>query len=329
MSLSVSSIRDVPPADLTACLQWLLQKVTQQRAQWIVAQLTDRVARKRIADIVAVESHFNGAITGAAITILQPPAAATVLAIYDQATGPEGSQRQAPEMESAVMKRLLERLGPSGVRFLQASADSPQDAIALANFGFEEIAELVFLVLEADLLPNALIPAAKTDVRFEVVGQDNERLAIACDIAARSFTGTQDCPRLSQFRSAGEIVDGYKTASTFDPTLWRILICNREPAGCLFLTAHRPSPEAGKAKNCHDTTSGVIELSYMGLVPERRGLGLGDRILDEAYGVARSKRAARMVLAVDRDNSPALALYRRHGWAQAAGESVWGMNIFS
>jgi len=322
MRQSNASVRDVPPAELTACLQWLLPHVAPPRAHWIVAQIADRVGRKRLADIVSVESRLNGQVTGAAITLLQPSAAATLLAIHDDNRLPEGRFAR----ESAVLNRLLERLGPSGVRFLQASADSSEDAIALKDLGFEEIAQLVFLVLDAESMMPAPPPSIETTIEFKVVGHDERLLEIACEVAARSFLGTQDCPRLSEFRSAIEIVNGYKNAATFDPTIWRILMSEGEPAGCLFLTAHRASPESPEDKN---TPSGVIEIGYMGLVPECRGIGLGKRILAEAYQIARGRNAARMVLAVDSENSPALSLYRRQGWIEASGESVWGMRICS
>jgi len=34
-----------------------------------------------------------------------------------------------------------------------------------------------------------------------------------------------------------------------------------------------------------------------------------------------------MILAVDRENSPAIGLYQRQGWIEAAGETVWGLKI--
>lgn len=326
MRQSDASVRDVPPAELTACLQSLLPHVAPPRAHWIVAQLADRVGQKRLSDIVAVESRFDGQITGAAITLLNPSAAATLLAIHDAERLPEGGIVQNPRDESAVFNRLRDRLRSTGVRFLQASADSQEDAIVLQNLGFQRIAELVFLILEAESMTPAPPPAVETAIQFEVVGQDERLLAIACDVAARSFLGTQDCPRLSEFRSASEIVNGYKNAAAFDPTIWRVLMVAGEPAGCLFLTAHRVGLESVEGENA---PSGAIEVSYMGLVPEFRGAGLGKRILAEAYRIARGRNAARMVLAVDCENSPALALYHRQGWTEASGESVWGMRINS
>jgi len=321
MNSTLPIIRDVPPNELTACLQWLLGHVRVERAQWIVAQLTDRVKHKKIGDILAVEATRNGQLKSAAIAVLAAGHAANLLAISRPSNGGFDRVKNPAAITNAeVFGRLVNRLRAAQVTFVQTSADPDDDPKPLLDLGFERLATLAFLVLESAAFEKVTKSNANVDWRFEVVGDDEQLMRIACDVAERSFSGTQDCPGLSDYRSAAEIVDGYRMASSFDPSLWRLLIVGAEPAGCLFLTRH-PVADADGA------TREAIELSYMGLVPQYRGRRLGEQILTAAVQVARQQNAIRMVLAVDQENSPANTLYRRLGWQEVARESVWAMRI--
>jgi ribosomal protein S18 acetylase RimI-like enzyme len=66
-----------------------------------------------------------------------------------------------------------------------------------------------------------------------------------------------------------------------------------------------------------DAAGAQWELVYMGVVPEARGRGIGLDLTRHAQWVARAAGCARMVLAVDATNAPALAVYA------AAGFSSW------
>jgi len=303
---SFATIRDVPPGELTNCLQWLLPHVTVARASWIVAQLTARVQRQRVSDILAVEQSCNEIVIAAGIAMVQPASSATLLAIQDE-------DLPDSRTESPLMDNLVGRMRSLGVRFVQASSDSADEQLTLGRNGFTKIADLVFLVLEADVFGRLDPIGDRDDVVFETVGDNTEAMGIVCDVAARSFLETADCPRLSLFRSPEEIVEGYRMSLNFDPTLWRIVRSKGEVVGCLLLAVHPPE--------------GAVEISYMGLVPQWRRRGLGRSILRHAYAIANARRAPRMVLAVDRENLPAVELYRRQGWSEAAGETVWGLRI--
>jgi len=360
MSEAGFRVRDVPLSELGSCLQFLIAGLNVPRAQWVVAQLTDRVERKRMQEIFAVEAVEGNRISGAAIAVQQPSGAASLLAI-GPADGREPAlnerrskgcrsdhpmeetgQRDVPgfanDATTAVMSRLRCRLAELGTRFLQASSDSDDDVQRLQRLGFDHLAQLAFLVLEKEGFRGVQGANSRSDVQFVVVGDNAWLLEQVCSIAERTFAGTCDCPRLNQFRSSSEIVDGYRLAPTFDPTLWRLVVVDGQPAGCLLLTAHRATEASATESNAEEAKDsladgaggndfGAIEISYMGLVPEVRGRGLGRLVLDEAVRISAQRRAPRMVLAVDRENSPAISLYQRHGWVEAAQESVWGLQI--
>jgi len=58
----------------------------------------------------------------------------------------------------------------------------------------------------------------------------------------------------------------------------------------------------------------ACELVYLGLSPAERGRGLGARLVRLAQAAAAARGARRLLLAVDRDNAPAVRLYERTGF---------------
>jgi len=60
----------------------------------------------------------------------------------------------------------------------------------------------------------------------------------------------------------------------------------------------------------------VADIMTVAVSPERRGRGLGDRLVDTLLDRARSRGAGAVMLEVRADNDAARALYRRHGFAE-------------
>jgi len=60
---------------------------------------------------------------------------------------------------------------------------------------------------------------------------------------------------------------------------------------------------------------GVMKLHKLYLLPELHGRGLGSRLLEYCQTEARRLGARRLILAVNKRNAPALAAYRRNGFA--------------
>lgn len=63
---------------------------------------------------------------------------------------------------------------------------------------------------------------------------------------------------------------------------------------------------------------GQIELTYIGVAPQARGHGLGSQMLAAFLDTARQAGYTSTALSVETDNQPALALYRRFGFAITA-----------
>jgi GNAT superfamily N-acetyltransferase len=64
----------------------------------------------------------------------------------------------------------------------------------------------------------------------------------------------------------------------------------------------------------------------MGVLPERRGAGLGERLTRRLVESARARGVARVRLEVLEQNAPAIAIYRRVGFAHARDVAVWKLD---
>ena len=82
--------------------------------------------------------------------------------------------------------------------------------------------------------------------------------------------------------------------------MWRFVKQAGRDVGCLILAEHAEQDQ--------------VELVYMGLVPEARGRGWGALVARESLRIAASLGRARVVLAVDGANSPAVKAYERVGF---------------
>lgn len=61
---------------------------------------------------------------------------------------------------------------------------------------------------------------------------------------------------------------------------------------------------------------GVYELAKMGVDPNVRGQGLGDRLMEAAENWARARGAREIMLQSNTSLEPAIHLYRKHGYQQ-------------
>jgi ribosomal protein S18 acetylase RimI-like enzyme len=95
----------------------------------------------------------------------------------------------------------------------------------------------------------------------------------------------------------------------FDPQRWLIVGEGRHDIGCLLLADYPRDDQ--------------WELVYMGLVREARGRGLGAAIVRHAQWLARQAERSRLVLAVDADNWPAIAVYVACGFVTWDHRSVY------
>lgn len=235
------------------------------------------------------------------------------------------------------------------------------------GLGFQKIATLDYLTGnvnstgKADPSSSALHNDAEDhekqvaiELRPVVWDVEESRLAFTKLVEA-TYAGTLDCPELAHYRTTSETLRGYQTAPSFAPELWfEVLDANNSdntPVGCMILAKHdesqenaqthdanREIAEAGSSQT-HETESHrnpsprpegpVIEIVYMGLLPETRGKGFGSQLVDQAAKVAVNLGGTRFILGVDQKNRPARDIYNASGMTPLLSETVWVKRVES
>jgi GNAT superfamily N-acetyltransferase len=142
----------------------------------------------------------------------------------------------------------------------------------------------------------------------------------ALQLVERTYIGTLDVPELNGVRSTARTLEGYRGQTKDAEDRWWGVQRESRWVGCLILSRI----------SCNSIDD-AWELTYLGIVPESRGIGLSRPILQFAVDQALAAGASRLALAVDVRNTPALQLYRSFGfvptqfvqaWVKASGAST-------
>lgn len=238
----------------------------------------------------ALAATRDGDLVGALWIQQQPGRTASVCSpqLIDGESGQSGV---------ALLRAAGEQLARSGVVLVQAllETDSGTDFQRFLAAGFQHVCDLLYLVSQAATFP--LQPPA-TEMGFLPVGEGE--LARLAPILERTYEQTLDCPQLNGVRAIEDVLAGYRSNGSFAAERW--LICRRgeRDVGCLLLADH---PQGNQ-----------WELVYMGLLPEVRGQGWGTSVVRHAQWLTRAAGRARLVLAVDAANRPAIDAYAQCGF---------------
>ncbi len=117
-----------------------------------------------------------------------------------------------------------------------------------------------------------------------------------------SYEETLDCPELCGLRSMDDVVESHKATGEFDPSRWHLIFKDGHPAGCCLLT--------------HIPQSNSVELVYLGISPQARGLGLGRCVLAYAIDGLGAIGINEVTCAVDNRNAPAISIYKSLGFSR-------------
>jgi mycothiol synthase len=201
---------------------------------------------------------------------------------------------------SRLLELLCQWLVEHEVRIAQLllATATESEAALLRRWGFDHLADLLYLVCLASDFPTA---QPVTPLQFEpYCGDNHQRLVAAVEATYRH---TLDCPQLNGVRQIDDVLDGYRAMGEFDPGRWLLIRHEGRDVGCLVLADYPQSDN--------------LELVYMGVVPEARGRQWGTDIVRYAQWRASQAGRPRLVLAVDAANQPAIAMYA------AAGFRAW------
>jgi ribosomal protein S18 acetylase RimI-like enzyme len=158
--------------------------------------------------------------------------------------------------------------------------------------------ELVYMSAEEDAFP---AEPTTSDLQFHVVAPEDPELI---RVVEATYRGSLDCPMVDGWREIPDVLAGYRSTGAYRPELWRLIRRQHETVGCLLLSDF-PEYEQG-------------ELTYLGIDPQYRGLGLGLASSRWTVSFARDVGWHRVLLAVDAQNHPARRIYEEAGFAEVA-----------
>ena len=201
--------------------------------------------------------------------------------------------------QSHLMQVGVAALADRGLHYAQALVEPNADAkrMLLTRVGFTRLAPLVYL--ERDALYPWVNPPAPED--GEWVNFSDATCAEFEHVILATYQSSLDCPELTGIRPIEDVLAAHRAAGRFDSRLWELIRVRGDAAGCLLLAQ---LPQAG-----------LLEVVYMGVLPEHRGRGVGAILLRRALEHCRATRTPRLSLVVDDRNAPAQRLYARLGLA--------------
>lgn len=200
-------------------------------------------------------------------------------------------------VEDLLIGHVLAWLHRQGIDLVEALAD-PRDAehfTSLLRHGFQQPCRLWYL--RHFLQPLPMRGPGEPPFTLRPSDEVGDRLGAAL---LASYDGTLDFPELAGRRSLDDILAGHRAGVAFDARRWWLVEHAGRDAGVVLVGA---LPDAEE-----------WDLSYLGLVPAARGVGLGRAVVGEVLRRARQAGVRRVVLAVDERNAPALRLYRAAGF---------------
>jgi mycothiol synthase len=191
-----------------------------------------------------------------------------------------------------LIGQIVARLTMQGVRLAQVllPIEGGGEEALLVDCGFHRAATLLYLVGL-----NGRFPPAMPEEDCEFLPYKPALHGRLIQVVEQTYAGSLDCPSIDQVRAVEDVLEGYRAAGVFDPARWLIVRRGGHDVGCLLLT--------------DDAAGDQWELSYMGVIPAARGLGLGSAIVRHAQYLAVLAGRERLVLAVDANNEPAVAVY--------------------
>ncbi len=208
---------------------------------------------------------------------------------------PPGELGIDPDEQLRVTRDGLARLCARDLYYAQALLESGATASAalLEQAGFRPLAVLDYL--ERDALHPWVDPPAPDEADW--VHYTEDKHAQFAQTVLATYRESQDCPELTGLRPIDDILAGHKASGRFEPQLWELARLDGRAAGCLLLAPLTHAP--------------MLEVVYMGVVPEFRRRGIGQLLLRRALGQCHATGARRLTVVVDERNEPAKRLYTR------------------
>jgi len=237
----------------------------------------------------------------------------TAMLFHSAPEGPRtlGARERQIEEISACLISCLESLSsmPERVRLAQALIEPKHrwanEACEQAGMFF--VGELAYMrkALNAEVKTPNQIPVWPDGISVRPIrtlhpqAAQNDR-ALLIEALEQSYNDTLDCPELCGLRSMEDVIESHMATGEFDPSRWLLIFKDEQPVGCCLLT-HCPANQS-------------IELVYLGIAPQARGLGLGRVVLKHGIERLHGLGAREVSCAVDTRNTPAIHVYESMGF---------------
>ncbi|HEX4125556.1 MAG TPA: GNAT family N-acetyltransferase [Tepidisphaeraceae bacterium] len=252
----------------------------------------------------------NGAVVWGALPI---PSPGRTMLILGPSVGIAETDRPAADL---VVEALCGEFGRRGTHLAQVLLD-PTDRFSRELYpsrSFDPIAELIYLIGEVG--PATMAFALPPLPRGQTLQTYSPRShGLFADTIVKSYENSLDCPGLGGRRNIEDVLAGHKSAGDFDPAHWWLLLdASIGPAGVMMMS-RVPNTD-------------TAELVYLGLVPAARGRGIGNMLMRLAITQVPAMQCAKLTLAVDSGNAPAIRLYHRFGM-QESGRRIALMRTLS
>lgn len=266
-----------------------------------VANLLSSAAAGAVSIDLLIGAFHGDRLISACLAVVSPGAAAMVLLPSD--FGESGRY----EATIATLRDLLARCQRQSIALLEALTDPgvTKQSRVLENAGFRYLTELIYLRRRRE--SSRGVPVSEDDLTW--IQYLPEREALFAKTLERTYVQSKDCPELTGIRPTIEVLRGHRSTERFDPAMWWVVQRGGESVGILMLNRL--------------ASGSAIEVEYVGVVPEVRGLGISDALMNRAVIAARNANVECMALAVDARNSPARRWYDRWGFEQIGSKDAW------
>ncbi|MDR2439520.1 MAG: GNAT family N-acetyltransferase [Planctomycetaceae bacterium] len=163
---------------------------------------------------------------------------------------------------------------------------------------FELLSDLIYLVFPMMLLTDDSDFAG--ELRFFPMSYFSEDMFDSmAELVQETYRNTRDFPQLMQIAPVKQVLHIYQSGQIFLPELWFFVRKEDQNIGVLLMT---------------DQPEEQIELTYMGLIEEARGLGYSKEIVRYAKRIAGLRKRSFLLTSVDEQNTNALKAYLSQGF---------------
>lgn len=272
------------PAEWPEVAAWVFVHLRDPHAAVRADRLIQLILTGQVPSAGVLVARAGESVVGGMVVQHLPGGSAVVL--------PPGGESEA--VRDALTRAAVARFPAAGVSVAQAFLDPGDEprADVLTRHGFRAVTSILHLSSDS---PADVPPVAHPDVALMRYADADPRLF--ADTLMATYRDSLDVPEANAGRTAAEAVAGYRFGQPDPPDWWLATDRAGVPLGVLLL-----SDFADRA---------VLEVAYLGVVPEARGRGVGGRLLE--WAIRRASGGRELNLSVDERNRAAQRLYARYG----------------